>query len=98
MGVDIGFLQDAELIVPILNRPDVGVGFVELAKLVLALFAAEALFMETGLVGVENGEETAQIGDVFRQGAGPVASKGETQALSPAATMTSVRRERRFIG
>ena len=28
VGVDIGVLQDAELIVPILNRPDVGVGFV----------------------------------------------------------------------
>ena len=56
------------------------------------------MFMETGLVRVEDGEETAEIGDVFRQGAGSVASKGETQALSPAATMTSVRRERRFIG
>lgn len=53
MRVDVGLDEDIPLRLTILDAPDVGVGLVELAQLVVAGLAGEALAVEVFLIGVE---------------------------------------------
>ena len=69
MRVDVGLDEDIPLRLTILDAPDVGVGLVELAQLVVAGLAGEALAVEEFLIGVECREESAQVGNVLCLGA-----------------------------
>ena len=65
MSVHVVMLEDFECILTILDAPKVGIGLVELAELLVARLASEALLIQTHLIGVESGEESAQVGDIF---------------------------------
>jgi hypothetical protein len=58
-------LEDFECILTILDAPEVGIRLIEFAELLVACLASEALLIQTHLIGVESGEESAQVGDIF---------------------------------
>ena len=73
MGVDVVMLENLEHVLTVLDAPQVGIGLVELAELLVARLAGEALLVEALLVGVEGAEEAAQVGNVLGEGARAVA-------------------------
>ncbi len=65
MSVHVLVLEASECVLTILAAQKVGLGFVKLAELPVAYLASEALLIQTHLIGVESGEESAQVGDIF---------------------------------
>ena len=65
MGVYITVFEDVELLLTILYAPDVRKRLVELTELFVTRLTSESLGIETGHVGVECCQESAQVGNIL---------------------------------
>lgn len=65
MGVYITVFEDVELLLTILYAPDVRKRLVELTELFVTRLTSESLGIETGHVGFECCQESAQVGNIL---------------------------------